>query len=1179
MKKAALFLGIAALLVILPNASGAIVTITQSVCNTGDANVTWYDGNTYFLNVDGNVDIENCQLTILPGAVVKYVASGPINPGSFLRILNKGVLKAQGTSASKIVFTSQNDDSVGQIITGSTGTPVPADYNTAIWFSNSAGITSDANSFSDLNIGFAMQALVIRRYIGEIHDNNIHDNNGGSLSGVGIVVSTGTVDNMYNNTVKNNRATSGRRVGVNIDGGTVRNFYHNTITNNSSNGTAPGMYLINSTNNFYGNIISWNDTGSSGSDVGGLVLGGTATITNFYDNTLNNNGGAWGGAMQCSSTLTTTITNFYNNTFNDNNAGRGAGLYVGCGITNLYNNTFSNNSTTSNGAGIWVEKTILNFYDNTISSNSSATNGGGMYVISGIESFYNNLLKNNSADINGGGIYDKNIIQYFYNNTFFNNSAADGGAIHTQDSNGILRNAYNNIFAYNTGTAVSTSGGELDSNFNAFWANDTNTAGYTEGTQSVYLGATPFASDSTTDTNSDRNFLLNTYGITQLQGKGNSATGTDSWFAARTIRADNRLDYNRSIGWHADQNSPYISIINPQVGSYSGNVLIDFNVSSNAANANVAIDLNLLKSATQDQNAFYLYQNYASWTCSQNLPTTTKDGNCTYVLDSTTIADTNYLAQAKATDNNGTGKSILLNSFQVQNDSQAPDMNNDANANWQNTDANVRIWCDDASKGNSDINSIAINKDNNGWLFFSKSALSVKRTDQNAYFTTDMNHSLQYFCSDSRGNTTDTNTIYVLVDKTSPILTLTITSITSVGLNATITYTASATGGIKKYWISTNSGNSWTDNSTNTSYTFSISAGTKLPHTQIIWIKATNNSDQNTTIQTATIRFESATGGATYCGDKKCSGNETPANCQIDCAPICGDGACTGNETTQTCQEDCAKICGDTYCTTDENCSNCSEDCGTCYDPPEIEGIIISQTTAEANPTTQQITAALQQLNLEQLIAQAMSIMQNYKIKRTITISQLQDNSYRTTITITTAINPNIQLTGMTLLEIVPKSAAQNASEITTKNDIVILQEDPAIEFIATGKLEKEINFSYSINKRIENTADFTAPIILNQVIKTITTCATGCNDNNPCTKDQCLGQSCVHFLLPENTPCGYAQQCRKGICITTQTTKYSPPLTIFGQRMEIIILIIGIILAFTAIGTHYYGKYKKKPE
>lgn len=101
-------------------------------------------------------------------------------------------------------------------------------------------------------------------------------------------------------------------------------------------------------------------------------------------------------------------------------------------------------------------------------------------------------------------------------------------------------------------------------------------------------------------------------------------------------------------------------------------------------------------------------------------------------------------------------------------DSTAPKMTNDANNFWQNQDANVKINCNDSTTGNSDINSISIKKDLEAWQFFSAPG-GIKSFDYNALFFTDTNHTLKYFCSDISGNTTDTNTIYVLIDKTNPL--------------------------------------------------------------------------------------------------------------------------------------------------------------------------------------------------------------------------------------------------------------------------------------------------------------------------------------------------------------------------------------------------------------------------
>ena len=156
-----LFLLVFVFACLLPGAFSALSTVTKAVCNSGDANVVWSTGNTYFLNVDGNVDVENCQLTIQPGAIVK-LKSNDIN-STFLRVWNRGVLLAQGNDTNKVIFTSQNDDSVGTAATDSNGTPGSPDYNSAIFLSASAGTTPDANDFFDLNqLHFGMKKVVLQ---------------------------------------------------------------------------------------------------------------------------------------------------------------------------------------------------------------------------------------------------------------------------------------------------------------------------------------------------------------------------------------------------------------------------------------------------------------------------------------------------------------------------------------------------------------------------------------------------------------------------------------------------------------------------------------------------------------------------------------------------------------------------------------------------------------------------------------------------------------------------------------------------------------------------------------------------------------------------------------------------------------------------------------------------------
>jgi cysteine-rich repeat protein len=67
------------------------------------------------------------------------------------------------------------------------------------------------------------------------------------------------------------------------------------------------------------------------------------------------------------------------------------------------------------------------------------------------------------------------------------------------------------------------------------------------------------------------------------------------------------------------------------------------------------------------------------------------------------------------------------------------------------------------------------------------------------------------------------------------------------------------------------------------------------------------------------------------CGDNRCNGKETFANCPLDCpagGDVCGDGDCTGSETCSSCAGDCG-ICPPAQCNFDGIC-NLGEDCLGC---------------------------------------------------------------------------------------------------------------------------------------------------------------------------------------------------------------------------------------------------------
>lgn len=99
---------------LLPAVSYAYVTVSGNVSGQ-----TWSGSNTYYVN--GNIQVDNgSTLNIQAGAVVKFA------PSVFAMVY--GSIVASGTTANKVIFTSRDDNSVGEIIAGSDGMPNPGDW-------------------------------------------------------------------------------------------------------------------------------------------------------------------------------------------------------------------------------------------------------------------------------------------------------------------------------------------------------------------------------------------------------------------------------------------------------------------------------------------------------------------------------------------------------------------------------------------------------------------------------------------------------------------------------------------------------------------------------------------------------------------------------------------------------------------------------------------------------------------------------------------------------------------------------------------------------------------------------------------------------------------------------------------------------------------------------------------
>ncbi|OHB61556.1 MAG: hypothetical protein A2Y12_00530 [Planctomycetes bacterium GWF2_42_9] len=109
----------------------------------------WYADATYYI-VDNITMTSGAELKIEPGTVIKFNNSKSINAES-------GKLTAQGRPYEYIVFTTKNDDTIGELISGSNHNPAAGDWN---------GLYINYDS----NIEFCKMAYCVNGIVSEIFE-------------------------------------------------------------------------------------------------------------------------------------------------------------------------------------------------------------------------------------------------------------------------------------------------------------------------------------------------------------------------------------------------------------------------------------------------------------------------------------------------------------------------------------------------------------------------------------------------------------------------------------------------------------------------------------------------------------------------------------------------------------------------------------------------------------------------------------------------------------------------------------------------------------------------------------------------------------------------------------------------------------------------------------------------
>src|SRR3989338_3913776 len=511
-------------------------------------------------------------------------------------------------------------------------------------------------------------------------------------------------------------------------------------------------------------------------------------------------------------------------------------------------------------------------------------------------------------------------------------------------SGGFADSAYHQLFA-NVDTAYSGSFSGSPFYPNAYY--NVTTPGRTPASHAKDINAqTGFTTDPFIADNSDRNFLLNTNptGGAKLVDAGTEAIS--GFCLTRTTQLNNKLDCNiYDIGYSYDQNAPYVQVLSPNdFNTLTGTQTIDFNVESAYDSVSVitaALAYSLIGSGN---GTAIVSQLLSSYSCSQG-----PVFRCSYSWNTTTVLDGNYFIRLAGTDTNDTAIDFSDANFVVSNDSTAPVTSADYNNAWQNVDANVVLTCVDAS--GCSLTQFRLDSDSSDVV----SMGSWQTFDQNILITSDGNWGIDFNSTDTVGNRETTNRVYVLIDKSLPTLSLTVTSVRTAGLSATLSFLGSSESGIKKYWISSDGGTTYSDNGTTETYSFSISSSVSLPHTRRVYIKAMNNADINTAAQSVDVLFEPAGGGSTSvsCGNNICEVDENASVCPLDCPNVCGDRACTHTENNFSCPFDCAIGCGNGICDVQETIQSCPRDCGGSI---EIVDVNVPSPTGNQNSITVPLT-------------------------------------------------------------------------------------------------------------------------------------------------------------------------------------------------------------------------------
>jgi len=262
--------GVCLFLLLFCGMAQAYITISGNISGSLIADSTYY--------VSATVTVQSGNGLIIPkGVVVKF------NTGTYLYVY--GTLSVDG-SAGMVYFTSKNDNTVGQTISGSSGNPAPNDWG--YLYIIGAGTS-----------GSVVDSCVLR-----------YGNNGIVISSSDPVIEHCTFSNNYSYginlssssaTLDSNLITNNLQYGISMSSSSPVISYCKVLSNGSSS-TYEGIHASSSSPTIQNCVIKSN-TG------GGIIITGSSNPCTISNDTVSNNGSGHG--IYYTGTAQATISNNY----------------------------------------------------------------------------------------------------------------------------------------------------------------------------------------------------------------------------------------------------------------------------------------------------------------------------------------------------------------------------------------------------------------------------------------------------------------------------------------------------------------------------------------------------------------------------------------------------------------------------------------------------------------------------------------------------------------------------------------------------------------------------------------------------------------------------------------------------------------------------------------------------